>query len=43
MIFAMAVDALQMCVFPLFAEGALSPADDILDIGAAAVMIHLLG
>lgn len=43
MILAIAVDALQLCVFPLFAEGAVSPADDILDLGAAAVMVHLLG
>ncbi len=43
MILAMAVDALQICVFPLFVEGAMSPADDILDLGAAAVLVHLLG
>jgi len=29
--------------FPLFVEGALSPADDILDFGIAAVLVHLLG
>jgi hypothetical protein len=43
MILAMAADALQIFVFPLFAEGALSPADDVLDIGVAAVLIRLLG
>jgi hypothetical protein len=43
MILAMAADALQIFVFPLFAEGALSPADDVLDIGVAAVLVHLLG
>jgi hypothetical protein len=43
MILALAADALQICVFPLFAEGAVSPADDVLDIGLAAVMVHLLG
>src|SRR5947208_1398992 len=32
MILAMAADALQIFVFPLFAEGALSPADDVLDV-----------
>ena len=29
----MAADALQTLVLPLFAEGALSPADDLLDLG----------
>jgi hypothetical protein len=32
----------QIFVFPLFAEGALSPADDVLDIAVAAVLVHLL-
>lgn len=43
MILAMAADALQVVLFPLFAEGALSPADDVLDCAVAAVMVHLLG
>ncbi len=43
MILAIAADALQIFVFPLFAEGALSPADDLLDIAVAAILIHLLG
>src|SRR6266478_3558334 len=43
MILAMAADAVQIFVFPLFAEGALSPADDVLDIAVAAVLAHLLG
>src|SRR5947208_2277276 len=43
MILAMAADALQIFVFPLFAEGALSPADDVLDLAVAAVLINLLG
>ena len=42
-ILAIAADALQIVVFPLFAEGALSPADDVLDIAVAAVLVHLLG
>jgi len=42
-ILAIAADALQIVVFPLFAEGALSPADDVLDIAVAAVLFHLLG
>src|SRR6266496_750411 len=32
-ILAVAADALQTLVLPLFAEGALSPADDLLDLG----------
>ena len=43
MILAVAADALQIFVFPLFAEGALSPADDLLDVAVAAVLVHLLG
>ena len=43
LILAMAADALQIFVLPLFAEGALSPADDVLDIVVAAVLVHLLG
>ena len=43
MVLAMAADALQIFVFPLFAEGALSPADDVLDLAVAAVLVHLLG
>jgi hypothetical protein len=43
MILAMAADALQIFVMPLFAEGALSPADDVLDVAVAAVLVRLLG
>jgi|SRR6266498_3223377 len=43
MILSVAADALQIFVFPFFAEGALSPADDILDLAVAAVLVHLLG
>jgi len=43
MVLAMAADALQIFVFPLFAAGALSPADDLLDVAVAAVMVRLLG
>jgi hypothetical protein len=42
MILAVAADALQVFVLPLFAEGALSPADDLLDLGVAAVLVRLL-
>src|SRR5271170_2054014 len=43
MMLAIVADALQIVVFPAFVEGALSPADDILDLGVGAAMIHLLG
>jgi hypothetical protein len=43
MLIAIIADALQVAVFPLFVEGALSPADDILDLGIGAVMANLLG
>jgi hypothetical protein len=43
MILAVIADAFQLLVFPLFVEGALSPADDVLDFGVGALMIHLLG
>jgi hypothetical protein len=43
LILAMAADALQIFVFPLFVEGALSPADDVLDLAVAAVLVNLLG
>jgi len=43
MVLAIVADALQIVVFPLFVEGALSPADDILDFGVAAVLVNLLG
>ena len=43
MALAIVADALQIVVFPLFVEGALSPADDVLDFGIAALLIHLLG
>jgi hypothetical protein len=40
---ALAVDLLQMVVFPLFVEGAMSPADDLIDLCAAGVLTSLLG
>lgn len=40
---AMAADALQIVGFPLFWEGAVSPADDALDIVAAVILTKLLG
>jgi hypothetical protein len=43
MVLAVMADALQIVVFPLFAEGALSPVDDILDLAVAVVLVRLLG
>jgi hypothetical protein len=43
MMLAVIADALQIVIFPLFVEGALSPADDLLDVGVGAAMINLLG
>jgi hypothetical protein len=43
MVLAVIADLLQIVVFPLFVEGAASPADDILDLGMGAVLIYLLG
>src|SRR5271165_675239 len=42
MVLAIVADTLQLVVFPLFVEGALSPADDLLDLGVGAAMIQLL-
>jgi hypothetical protein len=43
MVLAILADALQIVLFPMFVEGALSPADDVLDLGIGALMIQLLG
>jgi hypothetical protein len=43
MLVAILADVLQLAVFPLFVTGAASPADDVLDIGIAALMTNLLG
>jgi hypothetical protein len=43
MILAVIADAFQIIVFPLFIEGALSPADDLVDLGIGAVLAYLLG
>lgn len=40
---AIAADVLQIAAFPLFVEGAMSPADSVLDLIVAFVMIRLLG
>lgn len=36
-------DALQIILFPLFSEGALSPADDVLDVAVALILGRLIG
>lgn len=43
MALAVIADLLQMAVFPLFIEGAVSPADDVLDLAMAGVLSYLLG
>lgn len=43
MVLAIVADALQLFLLPWFVEGAISPLDDVLDIGVAALMVHLLG
>ena len=43
MVLAIIADALQIVFFPLFFEGAASPADDILDFSIGAVLARLLG
>ena len=43
MILAITADALQIVVFPLFIEGAVSPVDDLLDLGIGAALAYLLG
>lgn len=43
MALAIIADVLELVVFPIFVEGAESPAADILDFGVGAVMVFLLG
>lgn len=43
MVLAIIADALQIIVFPMFVEGAISPAEDVLDLGVAALLVRLLG
>ena len=40
---AIAADVLQIVAFPFFVEGGMSPADSVLDLIVAFVMIRLLG
>jgi len=43
MMIAVVADVVQMLIFPLFVEGAGSPAEDALDLGVGAALISLLG
>jgi hypothetical protein len=43
LLLAIIADALQIAVFPLFVEGAESPASDVLDLGVGAALAYLLG
>lgn len=43
LVLAVAADALQLLVFPLFAEGAISPLDDILDLTVMAALASMIG
>ena len=43
MVLAIIADALQIFFFPMFVEGAMSPVDDVLDLGVAALLVRLLG
>jgi len=43
MVLAIIADALQLAIFPIFVEGAESPADDVLDFGIGAALCYLLG
>lgn len=43
LLLAIVADLVQMIVFPLFMEGAASPADDILDLSMAGILAWLLG
>ena len=40
---AIVADVLQIVAFPFFVEGVMSPADSVLDLIVAFVMIRLLG
>jgi len=40
---ALAADVLQIAALPVFVEGALSPADAMLDLAVAAILVRLLG
>ena len=43
MLLAVVADGLQIILFPLFCEGALSPADDMLDLAVALILGRVIG
>ena len=43
MVLALVADAVQIGIFPLFVEGAMSPLDDIVDFVVAVALFRLLG
>ena len=43
MLLAVIADGLQIMLFPLFGEGALSPAEDVLDVAVALTLGRLIG
>jgi len=43
MIVAIIADLIQLVIFPLVMEGALSPVDDVLDVSVAGILSWLLG
>lgn len=43
LVIAVVADLLQLLLFPLFAEGALSPLNDALDIAVGLAMVKLVG
>jgi hypothetical protein len=43
MVLAAVADTVQIILLPMFSEGALSPADDVLDFLIAFVLVRLLG
>ena len=43
LVLAIVADLIQMIIFPLFVEGAVSPADDLMDLCMAGLLSYLLG
>src|ERR1700734_2447250 len=43
MMLAVVADAIKIFFFPFFVEAPAPPADDIIDFGVGALMVHLLG
>ena len=43
MILGLVTDAIESFIMPMYAERALSPTDDLLDLAIAAILARLLG